>query len=73
MNPLASDNPWKTHAGISEDTVSTEEEDDVAYVDQNIADCEVESHHGLNWKRDGVLEEPQYKMPKMSGRLNQSS
>jgi hypothetical protein len=69
MNPLVSDNPWTTHAGISEDTVTIEEEDDVAYVEENLADGEVESHHGLYWKRDGVLEEPQRKMPKTIGRL----
>jgi hypothetical protein len=69
MNPLVSDDPWTTHAGISEDTVSIEEEEDVAYVDHNLADGEVESHHGLYWKRAGVLEEPQRKMLKTIGRL----
>jgi hypothetical protein len=69
MNPLVSDNPWKTHAGISEDTLTIKEEDDVAYVEENLADGEVESHHGLYWKRDAVLEEPQRKMSKTSGRL----
>jgi hypothetical protein len=69
MNLLVSDDPWTTHAGISEDTVTIKEEDDVAYVEHNLADSEVESHHGLYWKRDGVLEEPQPKMPKTSGQL----
>jgi hypothetical protein len=55
MNALVSDDPWTTHAGISEDTITIEEEDDAAYVDQNLADGEVESHHGLYWKHDGVL------------------
>jgi hypothetical protein len=69
INPLVSDDPWTTHAGASEDTLSTEDDDDVAYVEHNLADGEVESHHCLYWKCDGVLEEPQRKMPKMSGRL----
>jgi hypothetical protein len=38
-------------------------------VEHNLSDGEVESHHVLYWKRDGVLEEPQRKMPKTSGRL----
>jgi hypothetical protein len=63
------DNPWTTHAGISEDTVTIEEEDYVASVEENLADGEVEYHHGLYWKRDGVLEEPQRKMLKTSGWL----
>jgi hypothetical protein len=64
MNPLVSDDPWTTHSGISEDTVTIEEEYDVAYVEENLADSEVESRHGLYWKRDGVLEEPPCKMQK---------
>jgi hypothetical protein len=47
MNPLVSDDPWTAHAGISEDTGTIEEEDDVAYVEENFADGKVESHHGL--------------------------
>jgi hypothetical protein len=31
MNPLVSDDPWTAYAGVSEDIVSTEDEDDVAY------------------------------------------
>jgi hypothetical protein len=69
MNHFVSDDPWTTHAGIGEDTVSIEEEDDVAYVEQNLADGEVESHHGLYWKHDGVLEKPHRKMPRTIGRL----
>jgi hypothetical protein len=38
-------------------------------VEHTLADGEVESHHGLYWKRDGVLEEPRRKMPKTIGRL----
>jgi hypothetical protein len=69
MYPLVSEDPRKTHYGISLDNVTIEEEDDVAYVEQNFADGEVESHHGLYWKRDGVLEQPQRKMPKTIGKL----
>jgi hypothetical protein len=47
MNPLVSDYSWTTHAGISEDTVIIEEEDIVAYVEENLSEGEVESHHGL--------------------------
>jgi hypothetical protein len=47
MNPLVSDDPWTTHAGISEDTVTIEDENDVDYVEQNLADGEVEYHHGF--------------------------
>jgi hypothetical protein len=69
MNHFVSNDPWTTHDGVSEATVSTEDDNDVAYVEQNLADVEVESHHGLYWKHDGVIEEPQCKMPKTSGRL----
>jgi hypothetical protein len=41
--------------------------DDVAYIEQNIVDGEVESYHGLYWRGDGVLGEPQRKMSKMRG------
>jgi hypothetical protein len=69
MNPLVSDDPWTTNDGVSEANVSTKDDDDVSYVEHNLPDGEVEYHHGLYWKRDGVLEELQRKMPKTSGRL----
>jgi hypothetical protein len=67
MNHLVSENPWTTHVGGSEATVSTDDDDDVAYVEQNLADGEVESHNGLYWRRDGVLEETLRKIPNMHG------
>jgi hypothetical protein len=67
MNPLVIDNPCTTHASVSEANACTEDDDDCDYVENHLADGEVESHHGLYWRRDGVLEEPQCKMPKTRG------
>jgi hypothetical protein len=55
MNLLVSDDKWTAHAGVSKATVSTDDEDDVDYVEHNLADGEFESRHGLYWRRDGVL------------------
>jgi hypothetical protein len=65
MNPFLSDKSWTTHLVVSEATVSTYDDDYVAYMEHTLADGDVEYHHGLYWRRDPVLEEPLYKMPKM--------
>jgi hypothetical protein len=70
MNPLVSDDPWTTHVGVNKATVPKDADDDFAYVEHNLADSEVEYHHGLYWRRDGILKEPLHNMQKTCGRLN---
>jgi hypothetical protein len=73
MNLLVSGDPWTTHAGISEDTVSIEEEDDVAYVEKNLADGEVDSHHGFYWKVMAFSKNPNARCRRRMGDSRQSS
>jgi hypothetical protein len=60
-----SDDPLTTHVDVSEANLSTDDDNDVAYVEHNLDDGDVESHHELYWKRDGLLEQPLNKMLKM--------
>jgi hypothetical protein len=69
MNHLVSGDPWTTHVDVSEATVSTDDDDYIDYMEHNLADGGVECHHGLQWRRYGVLEEPLNNMPKMYGRI----
>jgi hypothetical protein len=65
-NPFFSDEPWTRRARIDddEDPVSDNEEDsDISVPLSGLVNENVETHHGLYWQRDGVLEEPQNKMP----------
>jgi hypothetical protein len=56
---------------ISQATLSIDgddDDDDVCYVEHDLAGGEVESHHGLYSRHDGILEELLCKMLKVRGR-----
>jgi hypothetical protein len=68
MNIFVSDKPWETNVDTGEDNVPPDDDDnEVAFVEKNLADGDYESHHGLYWRHDGVLEEPLKNIPKMRG------
>jgi hypothetical protein len=46
-----------------------EEDSDIAVPLSGLANENIETHHGLYWQRDGVLEEPKHKMPFSRRRL----
>jgi hypothetical protein len=50
MNPLVSDNPWTTHAGVSEANVCTAHHNDVAYVEQNLAMPNLQVGTSAKWQ-----------------------
>jgi hypothetical protein len=57
INYLVSDDPCTTHLDLSGATVSTDDDDYIAYVEHNLAYGDVESYHGLYWRCDGDLED----------------
>jgi hypothetical protein len=71
-HPLVSDEPWTHHARTDDNeypVFDNEEDSDIKIPPSGLANKNVENHHGLYWQRDGVLEEPQNKMPFLRGRL----
>jgi hypothetical protein len=48
--------PWEANAGAAE-------EEELSLRDLTLRDNEVEEHHVLVWKRDGVLAEPTKRAP----------
>jgi hypothetical protein len=70
-NPLFSDEPWTRRARTDDDedpVFDNTEDSDIAVPPPGLANQNVETHHGLYWQRDGVLEEPK-KMPFLRRRL----
>jgi hypothetical protein len=73
-NPLFTDKPWTLRARTDdhkEPVLDNEEDSDITVPPSALANEDVENHHGLYWNcdGDGVLKEPQNKMPFARGRL----
>jgi hypothetical protein len=69
---LSNDEPWTLRARTYdhlEPVIDTEEDNDITVPPSGLANEDVESHPGLYWNRNGVLEEPRKKMPFDSRRL----
>jgi hypothetical protein len=71
-NTLFSDEPLTHRARTDDDedpVIDNEEYIDISVPPSGLANEKVDIHNGLYWQRDGVLEEPQIKMPFSRGRL----
>jgi hypothetical protein len=70
-NPLVGDDMWTKIADAYDNHEPRDGSDDSDdfHVPPHLRDQDVENHHGLHWKRDGVLEHPVNNMANMWGRL----
>jgi hypothetical protein len=70
---LFTDEPWTLRARTDdheEPVLDNAEDSDISVPPPGLANEDVENHHGFYRNHDGVLEEPQNKIPFARGRLN---